>query len=79
MEWQFNLAWWGGVFERMIGCMKQCLRKMIGRAAITYEELLTAVAKVELVLNSRPISYVSPDDYEEPLTPSHLLTGCWLT
>ena len=27
------------------------------------------------MLNSRPISYVSPDDYEEPLTPSHLLTG----
>ncbi len=28
-----------------------------------------------MVINSRPISYVSADDLEEPLTPSHLLVG----
>jgi len=33
------------------------------------------VVQVEGVLNSRPISYVSSEDLEEPLTPSHLLTG----
>jgi hypothetical protein len=78
VNWRFNMeraAWWGGVFERMIGCMKRCLRKMIGRATLTYEELLTAVTEVEMVLNSRPLSFVSPQDHEEPLTPSHLLTG----
>ena len=31
--------------------------------------------EVEAVLNSRPLSYVSMDDLEEPHTPSHLLTG----
>ena len=49
---------------------------MMGRATMTYEELLTAVMEVEMVINSRPISYVSSDDLEEPLTPSHLLAGC---
>ena len=29
----------------------------------------------EITLNSRPISYVSSDDMEEPLTHSHLLVG----
>ena len=31
--------------------------------------------KIEAVLNWRPLTYVSTDDLEEPLTPSHLLLG----
>ena len=28
-----------------------------------------------MVINSRPLTYVSPDDLQEPLTPAHFLTG----
>ena len=31
-QWQFNLKrapWWGGMFERLIGLMKGCLKKTI--------------------------------------------------
>ena len=28
-----------------------------------------------MVINSRPLSYLTPDDLEEPLAPSHLLVG----
>ena len=35
----------------------------------------TALAEIERIINSRPISYLSSDDVEEPLTPSHLLVG----
>ena len=59
----------------MIKSAKRCLRKAIGREALTYDELLTLVVEVEAVLNSRPLSYISTDDMEEPLTPSHLITG----
>ena len=69
------MDWWGGMFERMIQSRKRCLRKTIGSARLTYDELLTAVTEVEMILNSRPLSYLSPDDVEEPLTPSHLLIG----
>jgi len=78
VEWSFNLEkapWWGGIFERMIKMMKRCLKKTIGRARITYDELLTVVTEAEMILNSRPLSYVSTEDIEEPLTPAHLLTG----
>jgi hypothetical protein len=68
-----QVAWWGGVFERMIECMNHCLRKTMGRATLTYEEFLI---EIELVLNLIPILIVSPNDYEEPLRPSHLLTRC---
>ena len=78
MQWSFNLEnapWWGGVFERMIKSVKRCLRKTIGQAKLTHDELLTALTEVEMIVNSRPLSYLSTEDIEEPLTPSHLLIG----
>ena len=78
VEWRINVEkapWWGGIFERMIRSTKRCLRKAIGRARLTYDELLTVVTEVEMVINSRPLTYVSSDDLQEPLTPSHFLTG----
>ena len=78
VEWQFNLEkapWWGGFFERMVKSTKRCLRKIVGRAKLNYDELLTAVTEVESIINSRPLSYISSEDLEEPITPSHFLTG----
>ena len=77
LEWSFNLEkppWWGGIFERLIKSAKRCLRKTLVRASLTYDELILVV-ETEAVLNSRPLSYISSDDLEEPLTPSHLLIG----
>lgn len=39
---------------------------------LNYETILT---EVEAVLNSRPLSYMSATDLEQPLTPSHLMMG----
>ena len=78
VKWVFNIPkapWWGGIFERMVRSTKRCLRKIVGQAKLSYDELLTALTEVEMVLNSRPLMYVSADDFEEPLTPSHLLIG----
>ena len=78
VKWRFNLesdSWWGGFFERLIRSVKRCLKKILKNAKLSYEELLTVVTEVECVLNSRPLTYVSLKDIEEPLTPSHLMTG----
>ena len=78
MEWIFNIEkapWWGGVFERLIRSTKRCLRKMVRSYQLTIDELCTALTEVESMLNSRPLSFVSSDDLEEPLTPSHLIMG----
>ncbi len=63
------------MFERMVKSTKRCLKMAVGRAKLTYDELLTVVTEVEMILNSRPLSYVSTEDTEEPLTPSHLMIG----
>jgi len=42
---------------------------------MSYDERLTGIVEVDIVLKSRQQSYVSADDLEEPLTPSHLMIG----
>ena len=78
VEWTFNLEkapWWGGLFERMIKTTKRCLRKMVVSAKFTYDEMHTAIVEIEAIINSRLLTFLSSDDLEEPLTPSHLLVG----
>jgi len=78
VQWVFNLEkapWWGGLFERMMRSVKRCLRKTIGRVRLTLDKLQTALSKVEMIVNSLPLSYVSMDSIQEPITPSHLIMG----
>lgn len=78
LDWRFNVPrapWWGGVFERLVRSTKRCLRKVLGQAKFSHDELLTALVEIEMVLNSRPLTYISADDLDEPITPSHLLVG----
>ena len=65
----------GGLFERVIRSTKRCLRKVVGRAKFSYDEMHTAIVEIEAIINSRPLAYLHPDDLEQPLTPSHLLVG----
>lgn len=58
----------------MVRAAKSCLHKTIGQAHFSRDELLTAIVEIEGVINSRPQSYVSSYDLEEPLTP-HLIVG----
>ena len=50
------------------------MKKVIGRARQTYDELLTVIVECETIINSRPLTLVY-NDVEEPLTPGHLLHG----
>ena len=52
--------------------MKCCLKKTVGRAKLSYDELVTAVIKMEGVIYCRPCTYVAADDFEQPLTPARL-------
>ena len=59
----------------MIQSAKRCIRKTIGRARLTYDELLTVLSECEMILNSRPLTCIESETSEEPLTPSHLIIG----
>eukprot|EP00112_Aurelia_sp_Birch-Aquarium-sp1_P020282 Seg5190.2 transcript_id=Seg5190.2/GoldUCD/mRNA.D3Y31 product="hypothetical protein" protein_id=Seg5190.2/GoldUCD/D3Y31 len=51
------------------------MKKCIGGARLSYDELHTVVTEIEAVLNSRPLTYLYADELEEALTPSHLIMG----
>ena len=54
--------------------VKDCLRKTLGNARLTYEELLTVLVEVECTLNVRPMNYEYNEVDDEVLTPSHKKT-----
>ena len=78
IDWQFNVArapWWGGFFERLIGLVKSCLIKILGRAKISFKEFKESLLDVEAVLNNRPLTYLDEELGPEALTPNHLIHG----
>ena len=79
ITWKFiteRAPWWGGFYERLVGLVKRCLKKTIGKACLNIIELNTILIEVEAVLNSRPLTYPYVDINDaSPLTPSHFLCG----
>jgi hypothetical protein len=78
-EWHFIPAHapnFGGLWEAGVKSTKHHLRRVIGVATLTFEEISTVLAQIEACLNSRPISQISEDSREPyPLTPGHFLVG----
>ena len=78
-EWKFIPArspHFGGFYERLIGVVKSSLRKVLFKRQITFDELLTLVAEIEMKVNNRPLTYIDSELTQcEPLTPSHLMYG----
>ena len=78
-QWKFippGAPWQGGFYERMIGVVKKCLRKVLHNKRIIVDELRTLLVEIEARVNNRPLTYVHDNlDEPEPLTPNHLLQG----
>ncbi|UYV63815.1 hypothetical protein LAZ67_2005744 [Cordylochernes scorpioides] len=77
INWKFippSAPWWGGWWERLIGLLKQLLRKILGQARLEFEKLYTIICDTESLMNSRPLTYMSEDVEDlSPLTPALFL------
>ncbi|XP_070067092.1 uncharacterized protein [Drosophila virilis] len=66
----------GGSWERMVRSTKSILSEILPPSGLREEVLRAALADVESVLNSRPLTYVPLETSEsEALTPNHFLIG----
>ena len=50
-----------GFYERLVGLVKRTLRKAIGKATLTNDQLFTVLKAAEAVINSKPLVYVGDD------------------
>lgn len=77
--WHFNppsAPHFGGLWEAAVRSTKRLFIRVIGNHIFTYEEFTTVLARVEAVLNSRPLTPASSDPHDlECLTPGHFLIG----
>jgi len=56
----------------MVGTIKRCIRKVLGKRQVDDEKLNTILAKIEAAINSRSLTQ---DDGPETLTPADFLHG----
>uniref|UniRef100_A0A914V113 Integrase catalytic domain-containing protein n=1 Tax=Plectus sambesii TaxID=2011161 RepID=A0A914V113_9BILA len=64
IEWYFiteYAPWQGGFYERLVGVVKQALRKTMGRQCLKFEQFYTLLPEVEAVVNSRPLTFIYDD------------------
>jgi len=64
IKWQFTTAlasWQGGFYEHLVGVVKRCLRKGLGKKRLTLEQLIAILTEVEATINTRPLTYVYED------------------
>ncbi|XP_044573629.1 uncharacterized protein LOC123257755 [Drosophila ananassae] len=66
----------GGVWERMVQCVKRVLRYTVKEVAPKEHVLESFLIEAENVVNSRPLTHLPVSaDQEAPLTPNDLLKG----
>lgn len=79
IKWKFNppaAPHMGGAWERLVRSIKTIIYKISPNMNFNDETLNNAMAKVEFIINSRPLTFVSLDSGDgEAITPNHLLLG----
>ena len=82
ITWQFNTPrspWWGGVFERLIGLVKDRLNLGLKSNKLSFLGTTTVLCEIEAIINSRPLACLRPSpEAPVPITPGHLMTGRFL-
>ncbi|XP_053663516.1 uncharacterized protein LOC128712653 [Anopheles marshallii] len=79
LKWSFNppaAPHFGGSWERLVQSVKKILCSFELPRLPTDEILMSTLTEVEMMINSRPLTYVPlNEESDSPITPNHLLLG----
>ena len=77
--WRFippYAPWQGAFWEHLLCSVKTPLKKIVGKAALTENELSTLLCKIEAQINSRPLTaLIDSADQKHAITPAELING----
>lgn len=76
IRWRYIIPlspWAGGFYERLIGIVKNCMKRTLGKHMLRDNQLTTIVKEIEAVVNSRPLTSVDSEP-DHILKPSDFLT-----
>ena len=62
------------MWERLVSCVKRCMKKVVGFRTITYTELQTLIQEIELIFNNHPTDVDYDDGQDDILTNKMLQT-----
>ncbi|XP_045782904.1 uncharacterized protein LOC123879305 [Maniola jurtina] len=76
IQWKFIpqlTPWFGGFDERLIGIVKNCMKRTLAKHMLSDSQLTTVVKEIEAVINSRPLTCVD-SELDIILKPADFLT-----
>ncbi|XP_012542665.2 uncharacterized protein LOC105840305 [Monomorium pharaonis] len=83
IQWHFippRAPNFGGLWEAAVKSAKYHIKRIVGEAHLTFEDLYTVITQIEAIMNSRPLMPMSNDPNDmDILTPGHFLIGEQLT
>ena len=65
----------GGFYQQLVGSLKLCLKKVVGKAFSNHNESKTLLIEIEQTSNSRPFRYLSDNNDDHAIAPSDVLYG----
>ena len=68
-------SWWGGFYKLLIAILKLALWKIVGSAKLNFWRINTVLVQIENMMNARPLTYLSEENCDEHITPSHITYG----
>lgn len=76
IRWRFipQLApWFGGFYERLVGIVKNCLKRTLEKHLLNDNQMSTIIKEIEAVINTRPLTCVD-SELTHILKPADFLT-----
>ena len=58
------------ILRELIAIVKSSLKKVLGKAYLTYLILYTTLTEIENIMNSHPLTYLNEDQFLESFTPN---------
>ena len=67
--------WWGGFYEKLVGITRMLLKKEVGKARLSYDELVTVICEKENSINSLPLTLSYRRELPNTIIPYRFLYG----